>query len=82
MAESLAEEEFTMGEKNSNLYEEIEVEERNEASGGISTREALFGVIGDEPVEISPEMAKRFDRMTRVLHNTLHGKHDYSDVPF
>jgi hypothetical protein len=79
MAESLAEEEFTMGEKNSNLYEEVEIEERND---GISTREALFGVIGDEPVEISPEMAKQFDRMTRVLHNTLHGKHDYSDVPF
>lgn len=80
-----------MGEKNINLYEEVEIEEMNEAklssemnevNGGISTREALFGVIGDEPVEISPEMAKQFDKMTRVLHNTLHGKHDYSDVPF
>lgn len=73
-----------MGEKSSNLYEEIEVEEMNEAklNGGISTREALFGVIGDEPVEINPEMAKQFDKMTRVLHNTLHSKHDYGDVPF
>jgi len=68
-----------MSESINHLWETEEIEEKNM---GITTREALFGVIGDEPVEITPERIEQIEHAHRSLQKVLYGPHDYSDVPF
>lgn len=44
-------------------------------------REQLFGVIDDEPIEVTDELIREYERMTRIMRKPR-TKEELDDVPF